>query len=153
MLMDDLYWSYGSNCYGARMLARCSGARLFSTAILRDYRLVERLYADIEEAPGYAVYGVLWRITGDDLLCLDQCEGVAKGIYTRSTFRVQCGQKFYRAFTYMMTPAAKRHRDGIPYPEDYRRICSAGAKQHGLPDAFGEGAWSINLPAARRVVQ
>ena len=151
--MDSLYLSYASNCYGARMLARCPGARLFSTAILRGYRLIERLYADIEEVPGSAVYGVLWRITDEDLDSLDWCEGLAKGIYTRNAYRVQCGQKFYRAFTYMMTPETRHQREGIPYPDGYRRICSDGARQHGLPDAFGEGAWSINLPAARRVVQ
>ena len=138
--------SYGSNCYGARMLARCPGARLFSTAVLRDFRLVERLYADIEEAPGNAVYGVLWRITDEDRDRLDRCEGVAKGIYTRDTFCVQCGQRFYRVFTYVMTPEARRQRDGIPYPEEYRRICSAGARQHGLPDAFEK-------PAAMRIVR
>lgn len=145
MFKEDLYLSYGSNCYGARMLARCPGARLFSTAVLPDYRLVERLYADIEEAPGNAVYGVLWRITDEDRHRLDRCEGVAKGIYTRSTFCVQCGQRFYRVFTYMMTPEARRQRDGIPYPEEYRRIGSAGVRQHGLPDAFEKSA-------ARRIV-
>jgi len=140
MFKEDLYWSYGSNCYGARMLARCPGARLFSTAVLRDYRLVERLYADIEEAPGNAVYGVLWRISDEDRHRLDRCEGVAKGIYTRDTFCVQCGQRFYRVFTYVMTPEARRQRDGISYPEEYRRICSSGVRQHGLPDVFGTSA-------------
>ena len=140
MFKDGLYWSYGSNCYGARMLARCPRARLFSTAVLRDYRLVERLYADIEEAPGNAVYGVLWRITDEDRHRLDRCEGVAKGIYIRSTFCVQCGQEVYLAFTYVMTPEARCQRDGMPYPEGYRRICSAGVRQHGLPDAFGTSA-------------
>jgi len=140
MFKEDLYLSYGSNCHGDRMLARCPGARLFSTAVLRDYRLVERLYADIEEAPGNAVYGVLWRLTDEDWRRLDLCEGVAKGIYAKDTFYVQRNQRLYRALTYVMTPEARRQRDGMPYPEEYRRICSAGLRQHGLPDAFGTSA-------------
>ena len=41
MRMNDLYWSCASNCHGVKMLVRCPGARRFSTAVLRDYRLVE----------------------------------------------------------------------------------------------------------------
>ena len=41
------------------------------------------------------------------------------------------------AFTYVMTEAARREREGQKYPEDYRLICSAGAQWHGVRDEFG----------------
>ena len=46
------YFAYGSNMDTARMLARCPGARLVGAATLPGFRLVERLYADVEPSAG-----------------------------------------------------------------------------------------------------
>ena len=45
----QLYFAYGSNLNIAQMRKRCPGAKPFSPAVLHGWKLVERLYADIEE--------------------------------------------------------------------------------------------------------
>ena len=42
-----LYFAYGSNMNPARMAKRCPGAIDLGGAVLRNHRVVERLYADI----------------------------------------------------------------------------------------------------------
>ena len=62
--MKHLYWSYGSNC---NVLGCCHapGAKVLKVGVLRHYRLVERLYADIEPSRR-TVHGVLWRVSEAD---------------------------------------------------------------------------------------
>lgn len=130
-----LYFAYGSNMNPARAAARIPDAADFGAAVLPDYRIAERLYADIERAPGSCVHGVLYLVTESDLLALDGFEG-SPDTYRRIGIEVLFGVERYPAQTYEMTSDAKRRRRGRAYPEDYRRICSEGAVLHGIPDAF-----------------
>jgi hypothetical protein len=41
-----------------------------------------------------------------------------------------------RAVLYTLTEAKRKEREGKPYREDYRLICSMGAKAHGVRDEF-----------------
>ena len=59
-----LYFAYGSNLNPKRITRRCPTAATFRTAKLRNYRLVERLYADIDYEEGTVVHGVLKGRTG-----------------------------------------------------------------------------------------
>lgn len=43
-----LYFAYGSNMEPVRMAWRCPGAYPLGRAVLRNYKLTERLYADID---------------------------------------------------------------------------------------------------------
>lgn len=134
------YFAYGSNMNEQRMLERCPGARLVGKATLAGYRLVERLYADVEPLSGKVVEGVLWTVTESDVYRLDGYEGVEHGIYARKVRRVRIGGRFCHALCYEMTPRTRRVRNGIPYPDKYREICSLGAQAHGVADLFTKTA-------------
>ena len=62
-----LYFAYGSNLWWPRMRQRCQTARAWGGATLDGYRLVERLYADIERRTGSHVQGVLYSVTAADI--------------------------------------------------------------------------------------
>lgn len=130
------YFAYGSNMHEPRMLARCPQARLVGKAVLKGFRLVERLYADVEPKAGGAVEGVLWTVSESDLLRLDSFEGVRTGVYRRRIRRVALGRRLCQALCYEMTPQTRRVREGRPYPDEYRSLCSEGAVGHGVADSF-----------------
>lgn len=130
-----LYFAYGSNLNPKRITRRCPTAATFRTAKLRNYRLVERLYADIDYEEGAVVHGVLYCISERELSVLDTYEGCPR-IYRRIWIEAECNGENFVAATYEMTPETKILRAGQPFPEDYRKICSAGAAYHRIPNAF-----------------
>lgn len=130
------YFAYGSNMHEPRMLARCPGARLVGKAVLAGFRLVERLYADVEPHSDQVVEGVLWTVSETDLRRLDYYEGVHAGVYRRRVLPVVRGKSRCHALCYEMTPKTRRVREGRPYPDEYRSICSEGAVRHGVADSF-----------------
>ena len=138
-----LYFAYGSNLNPERMRRRIPDARPVGRATLRGWRLVERLYADIEKARGGRVEGVLYLVTPTELRRLDAYEGYPN-IYNCVKVIVHAelmGNRMTRyrvpAFTYAMTPSTRKERNGKPYPDDYRIVCATGARYWGLPNAFG----------------
>ena len=130
-----LYFAYGSNMNPMRMARRCPGSKVVGSAILRNYRITERLYADIDFQEGSSVSGVLYLITERHLRTLDACEGYPK-IYRRIWLEVEYGGETYLAVTYEMSIETKAARDGKPYSEDYRALCSEGAKAHKIKNNF-----------------
>ena len=69
-----LYFAYGSNMNPIRMAQRCPGAITLGVGVLRNYRLAERLYADIDFQEGAEVHGVLYLISEWNLRSLDARE-------------------------------------------------------------------------------
>ena len=134
------YFAYGSNMNEQRMKSRCPSAVLVGKAVLPNFRLVERLYADVEPRTGHAVEGVVWAITKADVARLDGFEGVEQGVYIRRIQQVKIGGRMYKAMCYEMTPRTRLLRSGLPYPGDYRVLCSCGARTHGVADSFGKTA-------------
>ncbi len=135
-LMEKIYYfAYGSNLNRPQMMHRCPSAEAVGPAMLSGFRLVERHYADIEKSEGSTVYGGLYTLTWGDLAWLDNYEGVPTG-YIRYIARVTCGGKEYNAWVYEMTPEYKARLEGKKYCDSYRLICSEGAKDFGIPDAF-----------------
>ena len=130
-----LYLAYGSNMLPERMMRRCPGATALGVARLPNYRLTERLYADIDFAEGECVHGVLYLINERHLRNLDMYEGYPK-VYRREWLEVEYRGESYTALTYEMSTATKIARDGQPYPEDYRKMCSAGARFYHVPNKF-----------------
>ena len=130
-----LYFAYGSNLNPKRIHHRCPTAATFRAAKLRNYRLVERLYADIDYEENAVVYGVLYCICERELDVLDTYEGCPR-IYRRIWIEAECNGESFVAATYEMTPETKILRAGQPFPEDYRKICSTGATFHHIPNAF-----------------
>ena len=130
-----LYFAYGSNMHPARMARRCPGAITVGVGVLRNHRLTERLYADIDFQEGREVHDVLFLITERHLRSLDAHEGYPK-VYRRMWLDVEFDGGVYQALTYEMTAETKAARDGKPYPEEYRMLCSAGARYHHVKNAF-----------------
>ena len=138
-----LYFAYGSNLNPERIRQRIPDARPVGRATLYGWKLVERLYADIEKSRTSRVEGVLYLVTTTELHRLDAYEGYPN-IYNCVKVIVHAelmGSRSIRyrvpAFTYAMTEATRKERDGKPYPEDYRIVCATGARFWGLPNAFG----------------
>ena len=130
-----LYFAYGSNMNPARMARRCPGAVTVGVGVLRNYRLTERLYADIDFLEGGEVHGVLYLITPRHLRSLDSHEGYPK-VYRRMWLDVEFDGVVYQAVTYEMTAETKAARDGMPYPEEYRALCSTGARINHVKNGF-----------------
>lgn len=130
-----LYFAYGSNMELVRMAWRCPGAYPLGRAVLRNYKLTERLYADIDFLEGGSVSGFLYLITECHLKSLDAYEGYPK-VYRRMWLDVEFKRETYQAVTYEMTAETKLARNGLSYPEEYRKICSAGAKFRHVKNQF-----------------
>ena len=132
----QFYFAYGSNMNPSRIAQRIPQARAVGVARIKGWKLVERLYADIERCEGAEVDGVLYLLNREEILQLDLCEGYPK-VYDciGVDAYLDAKHKVY-AFTYTMTEATKRRREGKPYPPDYRLLCSRGAFWHGVKDAF-----------------
>ena len=130
-----LYFAYGSNMHPARMAKRCPGAIDLGGAVLRNHRVVERLYADIDFAEGAVTEGVLYVITEEHLKSLDRFEGYPS-VYRRIWVDVEFEDCTYQAMTYEMSWQTKIARDCKPYPEEYRKICSTGARTHFIKNNF-----------------
>ena len=140
----SLYFAYGSNMNVEQMRRRIPDARVVGRAVLKGWRVVERLYADIEKSSGGRVYGVLYLLSAKEMRRLDIYEG-----YPRT---YECGKVVvhaevmgsrsvrYRvpAYAYFMTKESRKAREGRRYPESYRATCAAGARFWGLPSAFGK---------------
>ena len=73
--MNTFYFAYGSNMNPVRIRQRIPQARLVGKATIKGWRLVERLYADIERAKGRTVEGVLYLVSQTELYRLDSYEG------------------------------------------------------------------------------
>lgn len=134
--MNMFYLAYGSNMNPNRIRERIPYARPIGKAYIRGWKLVERLYADIERARGGVVEGVLYLITPTELSTLDAYEGFP---ITYQSFMVDAyldKKHKVSAVTYTMTDTTKREREGKPYPEPYRLLCSLGARFYGVKNSF-----------------
>ena len=132
MSKETLYFAYGSNMDVEQMKNRCRTAELFCTAELKNYKLVERLHADIERSEGDSVFGVLFFIQSNDLRCLDAYEGFPN-YYGRHIVEVETEHGNYHCIVYEMTSECKKSRDCEPYGSYYRQLCSDAAEYHKLP--------------------
>lgn len=130
------YFAYGSNMNPARIAARCPEARRLGTATLKGWKVAERMYADIERRRGGVVRGVVYELTNRDYAALDRYEGCPNVYQVQRVRPWVDGQGWTDCVAYILTPRARRERDGVPYPDGYRAICSEGAKANGIADAF-----------------
>ena len=113
-----LYFAYGSNLNPEQIRRRIPEARAVGRATLRGWKLVERLYADIERSRGSRVEGVLYLVTKTELHRLDLYEGYPS-VYNCVKVIVHAelmGSRAIRyrvpAFTYAMSPARRARGTG-----------------------------------------
>ena len=97
--------------------------------------VAERLYADIDFQEGSEVHGVLYLITEQHLRSLDAREGYPK-VYRRIWIPVEFKGESYLALTYEMIITTKAARSGQMYHEEYRKICSEGARYYHVKNGF-----------------
>ena len=130
-----LYFAYGSNMNPARMSQRSPGAIDLGGAVLRNHRVAEQLYADIDFVEGAETEGVLYVITEEHLRKLDRYVGY-HSVYRRIWVNVEFEDCICQAITYEMAWQTKVACDRIKYPEEYRLLCSNGARVHNIKNNF-----------------
>ncbi|KAJ4018238.1 hypothetical protein NW752_002143 [Fusarium irregulare] len=84
------YFAYGSNLHLQQMKKRCPGSKFIGSAKLVDYRwqINERGYANVIEAQGHWVEGLVYEINARDEARLDINEGVSKDAYRKKYMTV-----------------------------------------------------------------
>jgi hypothetical protein len=73
--MKRYYFAYGMNTNIAEMIMRCPKAINLGRCVLTGFELKFRLHADIDQAEGSEMEGVLWDITEECERALDRLEG------------------------------------------------------------------------------
>ncbi|WP_187326838.1 gamma-glutamylcyclotransferase family protein [Martelella lutilitoris] len=158
-----IYFAYGSNMLGERLLRRCPSARALGPAVLEDHALDFAKpgrdgsgKATIWATPGARVFGVLFSLEPGDCDLLDGFEGRGKG-YDRvedCVVRPMAGGAPVTAFTYMAPPAFRA--SGLLPFDWYHALIIAGARQNGLPEEYIarlEGIAALADPQAGRAAR
>ena len=118
------YIAYGSNLSVEQMAYRAPDAELIGKAVLRDWRLLFKTHADIEECPGYDTPVLVWLISKQDEKRLDKYEGWPK-YYIKKNLSVtvtpfNSGERFEcGAMVYVM---AKNFKIAQPMKEYYKLL-------------------------------
>lgn len=136
-----LYFAYGSNMDPVQMAERTPGGRSLGAARLDGWRLTFTRdspawgggVGHIEEAPSDVVWGVLWDLTAEHLVALDEYEGVAVGAYTRERCVVAFDGREVEAEVYIAIPRGFRRPS-----KKYVSAMIRGAEAHGLPRDYTE---------------
>jgi len=129
-----LYFAFGMNMDPETMDYLPGPPIPLGRACLPDWGLRMRAFADIEEAPGEVVYGVLWELTPEALLRLDQREGYQPGgfgMYDRREVTVldRDGQP-EKAIVYFMTDRSREWTQR-PASEHYLGMLRQGYAHFG----------------------
>jgi len=141
-----IYFAYGSNIDPVQWQTRCPNSATVGVAQLSGHRLVFPrrspvrgcAVASIEADPRETVWGVLYRMTGDDLSALDAREGCFPDRpeacrYRRAAVMVTALEgRAVEALTYMAIPSPD---PGLP-SQAYLRHIIYGALHHRFPEAY-----------------
>jgi len=127
-----IYFAYGANLDKNGMDIRCPGNKPLCRAALKNYRLIFRSVADIEEAINHSVHGALYEITKEHLQSLDRFEGYPR-LYIRKTVSVitEDGREV-EAVVYLMTDRFQYSR---PF-QGYLNTILTGCQQWRLPQEY-----------------
>jgi gamma-glutamylcyclotransferase (GGCT)/AIG2-like uncharacterized protein YtfP len=128
-----LYFSYGSNMDRTHMARLCRGAQSLGVGHAENhvFFIADSGYASIVPKRNSRVYGVLWRISAQDLLKLDTYESVGSGLYRPVAIPVHLGGKFLRAMVYY----AVEPKPGRPKP-GYQEKLVAAARSWNFPEDY-----------------
>jgi len=124
-----LYFAYGHNTNTKEMKRRCPDARYIGVAVLKNFKLVMKHFADIESSDGDQTQGVLWSISSKDLKTLDHDEGLHDH-YNRIPIKVNMGDQELRAAAYIMDPSYRA--DAAP-KDRYVDLVRQGYEEHDIP--------------------
>jgi len=141
------YFAYGSNMGAVQMSKRCPGAVKVGFARLPDYRWIisVRGYANIVQAKGDAVEGILYTLPKTDEAALDGFEGVAAGCYEKAMLTVQHRGVELKALVYVDPTAG----EGAPQEEYIHRI-NAGVTDADLTPHYVARSIRQYVPGAEQ---
>jgi len=128
-----LHFAYGSNMSRAAMHRHAPEAEPLGIATLADYSFVITAdgYASVVPRRAAAVYGVLWRVTPRDCVCLAHWEGLAVGLYRAATLPVRRDGRRRMALVYLARPRGEgRAKAG------YMGLVIAAALEWQLPPDY-----------------
>ena len=132
------YIAYGSNLSIEQMKVRTPDAVIVGTGILKDWRLLFRMFATIKKCKGYSVPVLVWKISPQDEKNLDRYEGYPK-FYVKRNQKIDVtglnGNHFgeVNAMVYIMTKKATNTRSINPIPsKHYYSILHSGYKRFGF---------------------
>ncbi len=138
-----LYFSYGSFLDFETLRGHCPGARFVARALLPNWEVqfnfMSRTYGGgvtgIEPAVGRVVRGVVYDVSPEEMMRLDEVEGVPEGLYYRQTLLVVDEEgKLLRAATYRTT----NPRGPFKPTRRYLGLMVKGAREHGLDPQYIE---------------
>ncbi|XP_056154869.1 gamma-glutamylcyclotransferase a isoform X3 [Lampris incognitus] len=145
-----MYFAFGSNLLKERLRLANPSATFRCTGRLKDYVLRFGLWeehvdnqwhggvATIECSPGGEVWGVVWSISNDHLLSLDEQEGVNQGMYSPLEVTVETDNGLMQCRAYQMN-----HFHACPPSPHYKQVVCLGAKQNGLPAEYLKGLEAV----------
>ena len=83
MSKKKYYIAYGSNLSVGQMAYRCPDAKVIGTAVIKDYALLFKGCATIEQRKGKKVPVLIWEISPSDEKSLDRYEGYPNFYYKK----------------------------------------------------------------------
>lgn len=142
------YFAYGSNLFAPRLKARVPSARIVGLARLADRRVVFHKRgvdgsgkATITEAPGCAVWGVVYACAADGIGGLRRAEGWPAQ-YRETEVMVTMEGMRRRVMTYVAAPA---YIDPSLRPFDwYLELVLVGARAVGMPPVYIAGLAAVS---------
>lgn len=98
--------AYGSNMNKKQMAQRSPNSEIVAVSYLQDYQLTLPFYADIMPLKGAKTPIVIWNLTHQDEVVLDEYEGFPNE-YDKQYIIVEVDNRKYSALVYIMTQAYK----------------------------------------------
>jgi gamma-glutamylcyclotransferase (GGCT)/AIG2-like uncharacterized protein YtfP len=142
------YFAYGSNMDQNQMSERCPDSVLVCKAVLKNYRIAFTIFspkrncgcADVVKDIGNEVWGLLYKISENDLKRLDEAENHPDK-YRRFTTSVEngLGNKF-DAETYEVV---NKESIFLKSSEHYLGLMKSAAKKFSFPDSYQN---YLNIP-------
>ena len=133
------YFAYGSNMDWAQMQRRCPSSRYVAVARLPHYRFAIARHSRLRDCgtanifadPGSEVWGIVYDVTGQDLLIMD---GFEDGYRRERVFVYDAGNGHHpmEALAYM---APREENAPLPNSE-YKQLLLAGARHWRLPSHY-----------------
>lgn len=141
----EFYFAYGSNLFQKQIEKRCPSAHFRTIACYPHYKLAftkpskrkDRIgswVADMIFAPGQTVWGIVYSMTKEDILLLDEQEVtyLDDGYLRQKIVVFDSYGRENTAWTYFVKV---KRGDGTPHPEYMKKIVN-GAQQFELPDEY-----------------
>lgn len=132
------YFAYGSNMLSTRLRERCPSAEALRPVVLKGWKLEwhkpskdgsSKCTIVQSTDPNAEVFGILYLIDPSDIDNLRRAEGVGGGY---EEIQVEISNEPLQVNTYRATKADQSRK---PYTW-YRALVVAGAREHGLSDAY-----------------